>query len=525
MKGGFTLIELLAVLVILAIVALIATPLVLDVLDKTKVNAYNAQVGVIVDATDKYLMTNIESDILKVGETKEIKLKELYNNNIIQKIKNPYIGEYFDENSIVYATRVNESKIKYYFEGSNDCRYNSKKCLSEKIKTDLVGKSQEYEGIFYKSLNRPEFLVDYDFCVGKQDPTVSSDMTCSAKLTDKVGLLSWWEYKIAGPNTNGDGSYLDIDDYLSLLTVDARDEHKILIINANGSIYDDDGITFASYTLDHRNTSISVRPVINLKSTISILDGDGTKEKPYRLVGDENGEEGDYLNSRHAGEYLNFAGKRYRIVSKNNGGNTKIVMDEYITSTGTIQGERYTYFDRGENENNICLEQVPYTYCNNRFDVTDGSGDYNGSLGHNIGYFLNSNASNSFYNSLGEYKEYLDYGTYYLGKWRTGRDYNFVYTNAYTNGYGVEQYKVGLLMYGEMLAGNNNESSTDSHTNFLISPYEGDAFITRVSAMGYIHLYYSGFPYFVVKPTLNLKPNVKIVSGDGTLNNPYEISL
>lgn len=57
MKKGFTLIELLAVIVILAIVALIATPMILGVIENAKKGSAKASVEGLIDASEKYFMT------------------------------------------------------------------------------------------------------------------------------------------------------------------------------------------------------------------------------------------------------------------------------------------------------------------------------------------------------------------------------------------------------------------------------------------------------------------------------------
>ena len=50
-----------------------------------------------------------------------------------------------------------------------------------------------------------------------------------------------------------------------------------------------------------------VRPSINLKSNVKIVDGDGTADNPYRLNGDNDiNLSGTLLSSRYSGEYIRF---------------------------------------------------------------------------------------------------------------------------------------------------------------------------------------------------------------------------
>ena len=68
MKKGFTLIELLAVIVILAIIALIATPIILNIIEETKVNAYARSVENIIHSSEIFatqLSTNNELELDK----------------------------------------------------------------------------------------------------------------------------------------------------------------------------------------------------------------------------------------------------------------------------------------------------------------------------------------------------------------------------------------------------------------------------------------------------------------------------
>ena len=59
MKKGFTLIELLAVIVILAIIALIATPMILNVVEKSRKGAAESSALGYIDAVEKQMMINL----------------------------------------------------------------------------------------------------------------------------------------------------------------------------------------------------------------------------------------------------------------------------------------------------------------------------------------------------------------------------------------------------------------------------------------------------------------------------------
>ncbi len=163
------------------------------------------------------------------------------------------------------------------------------------------------------------------------------------KVVSSVGLLNLYEYYTtyahsedrATPSTG----YLNNKTLWWLIT--PIDKTYIWNVNITGEF----------------NTGIipkyfeSVRPVINLKSTIQISSGNGTISDPYRLVGDErevvNGN--TLIATRYSGEYIIFNHTLYRIVRVEDGF-TKIVSVDvpeglvnldywgYGVSSGTIIG-------------------------------------------------------------------------------------------------------------------------------------------------------------------------------------------
>ena len=89
--------------------------------------------------------------------------------------------------------------------------------------------------------------------------------------------------------------------------------------------------------------------------------------------------------------------------------------------------------------------------------------------------------------------------------------------------------KVGLLRMGELLADQNNAryNSGDGNTNFnfnywLITPRNSYT-LRNVNANGGSS-YNSPSVSYGIRPALNLKENVIITGGDGTKNNPFQLS-
>ena len=75
---GFTLIELLAVIVILAIIALIAVPVILNVIEKSKIGAAEQSAQGYIDAVEKQIMTNKvkNENLIEEGEYTKAQLDE-----------------------------------------------------------------------------------------------------------------------------------------------------------------------------------------------------------------------------------------------------------------------------------------------------------------------------------------------------------------------------------------------------------------------------------------------------------------
>ena len=121
-----------------------------------------------------------------------------------------------------------------------------------------------------------------------------------------------------------------------------------------------------------------------------------------------------------------------------------------------------------------------------------------------------------------------DNTTWYLGTVGSGSSYS--YKNAkYTDASGttttsnVTQARVGLLRYGELMSGQFDRygNNTDYWT---LTPYSS-SYVRYVSSGGDAGNNSSSSASYGVRPSVNLKSNVQIVNGDGTLNSPFEIQL
>ncbi len=247
-------------------------------------------------------------------------------------------------------------------------------------------------------------------------------------------------------------------------------------------------------------SNAGVRPTINLKSSVSLVGGTGTKEDPYLIKGDlEKPSVTALLNTRISGEYVTFNNELYRIVGIENG-ITKLNKNDYLRDIDDkILHKKFS-------------DKITYG--------TGNSNDY-------WDYYLN----NTWYNSLDTTsKNMLVEGTYYLGT-VSSDDKNYKLAVC-KNGQNTTTYKcektdnswkgyVGLPRYGEMFA---SQQDTIGEYMWLMTPYSDSTVWSicydNMYAFGYDHDYYN----FAARPSINLKSTIKITGGNGTSSFPFTLS-
>ena len=311
-----------------------------------------------------------------------------------------------------------------------------------------------------------------------------------ATVTAPVGLLNMYEYQSSYHETTYSNGYLNNGlDWWTLTPYSSSRVHFVF--------FNDYGHGTADPT-----DAIGVRPSINLKSNVKIVDGDGTVDNPYRLNGDNDTDlSGTLLSTRYSGEYIRFGNDEnnlYRIVSHENGVGTKIVSAEPLKSSGNFVTSVF-----GSN----------ITFSNS----------------NTIGTFLNGDYLTSYVDSA--YSNMIeDNTTWYLGTVGSGTSYKlakYTDTNMSSTTSNTTNAKVGLLRSGELMSGQferyavkGESSSTGLTTDYwTLTPYSTSG-VRTVMYSGYSPTRASG-----VRPSINLKSNVVITGGDGTKENPFEIEL
>ena len=231
-----------------------------------------------------------------------------------------------------------------------------------------------------------------------------------------VGLLNIYEYVMSYSGTTFSKGYLN--NGLTWYTLTPPNINEASFVSA-----------FGSQSSNHFAYSYGIRPSINLKSNIKIVNGSGTEEEPYRLMGDYDIDlSGTKLNTRYSGEYIRFGNDEnnlYRIVSHETEGLTKITSAEPLKEDGNFKKIQF-------------------------------GNDLNYSNKNIIGSFLNNEYLTNKYLTTENLNMIKENTTWYLGTVGIGGSYKFgkykdINMSALSTR--ITSTKVGLLRLGELMAG------------------------------------------------------------------------
>ena len=383
-----------------------------------------------------------------------------------------------EEKTTKLVTQWNISTINYSSRGNSFEGSDMEDWLNDTTLDGFLGNLRDYENFI---------VTDSTWDATRNDNDLGSiERPNGTKTVNRaVGLLNMYEYQSSYHGTTYSNGYLNNGLYWWTLTpYGASDEY---FVENNGDV----NSGFASMDTN------GVRPSINLKSDIIIVDGDGTIDNPYRLNGDNDTNlSGTLLSNRYSGEYIQFGtgeNNLYRIVSHENGNGTKITSAEPLKSSGTF--------------------------------ITSAFGsDIIFSSKNTIGAFLNGEYLTSYVGN--DYANMIDESTtWYLGTVGIGTSYKLAkYTDttetALTSSTTIE--KVGLLRFGELMAGQFN-GDINNQDYWILTPSDtsSERGIVRNGKSGSA----SSTSNIGVRPSLNLKSNVIITGGTGTKSDPFTIAL
>ena len=348
---------------------------------------------------------------------------------------------------------------------------------------------------FYSRLKGNNIIKEETWCSETTTSSSSARTTCENNLSTQpayVSLITIDEYNLAG----GSSSYLNIGQYQWTMT--PYNSSRAWFVNSNGNV--------GSYSV---TSTRGVRAVINVNSDVTITGGNGTlgttwgsQLGPYILNEDKSVEITGKLNEKAiSGEYVLFAGKKYRVVDKDSNGNTKLILDGYYEETsGTIYTMSYG--------------------SNNTFSTTTG-----------IGQKLNGDVLNWLTNNSESEKAKLvsDY-TWYQNNFAFGQSYS-VSLNEESPTRSI-QATVGLIRVGEVLSSQSSSiltkgyTTTSSYNNassyWTMTPYTSSSdawYVNNLDDVGN----YAVSNTLGVRAVIVINKDVEIISGTGTFSNPYVI--
>ena len=415
------------------------------------------------------------------------------------------------DNSVKLVTQWNISAVPYddsssAFEGSDMQQW-----LNDTTRDGFLGNLRDYEK-----------FIKTDSVWNATLTTATTKPAKTTMVTSAVGLLNMYEYTMSYNGTTNSNGYLN--NGLTWWTLTPYNTSSVRYVYNDGN---------AKYS-DVTNSS-GGRPAINLKSSVEIVSGSGTASDPYRLKGDnDTPASGTKLATRYSGEYIRFGtgeNNLYQIVSHETEGMTKIVSATSLKESGSYKAIQ---FDNGSSSTAIKdFSNDVYRKMSNRENYITAIPPGAGTAGNPI--YSNSNTIGTFLN--GEYLtsgNYLttaqvnmieDNTTWYLGTVGSGANYKLAkYASATSTNLTSTTTiaKVGLLRLGELNSGqfDNSGNNTDYWT---LTPYN-KSYVHCCSHNG------SANSYGVTasnggRPTINLKSDVVITSGDGTKENPFEVKL
>ncbi|HIT37706.1 MAG TPA: hypothetical protein IAB59_04460, partial [Candidatus Onthousia faecipullorum] len=380
------------------------------------------------------------------------------------------------ENTVKLVTQWNISAIPYNasgnpaFEGSY-----MESWLNDTTVDGFLGNLRDYENFI---------VIDsvWNATMDSNDLGNIERPNGTTTVTTPVGLLNIYEYQ----SSNNGGVYGYLNNGLDWWCITPYNSTNVRSITFIGAV--NNGAPSAAF---------GIRPSINLKSNVKIVDGDGTVDNPYRLSGDNDTDlSGTLLNTRYSGEYITFGNDEnnlYRIVSRETEGLTKITSAEPLKSSGAFKTMEF-----------------------------DSNNNANYSSTNTIGAFLNGEYLVSYVDS--GYRNMIEDNTiWYLGTVRGYASYKLAkYTDETGNTLtsNITSATIGLLRMGELMAGQFDKYNNNTFY-WTLTLY--DFYVRSVNTNGAST---GTSPVLAgVKPSINLKSNVVITGGDGTKENPFTLEL
>ena len=334
-------------------------------------------------------------------------------------------------------------------------------------------------GVFYKSLSNR----DRNKILSSKYNIELLDSGVQITTTQKVGLLNEEQYVQAG----GANSYLDIKNYFYLSNASST---SVRVVDNTGNVVDGD-----------INLNLGVRPVIKISDIAVLSNYNGTKEDPYRedILSDNTTEikVGEYINIPISNSTYCGSDKlcTFKVVSKDED-SIKVVLNGILPTTSLF----------GSSTSNIIFNSsFPiYTALNNFVTSIDDTNNNFRYIGNKTFYtsIYNNNYINIKNSSSANYSIYNgSFALPTIGEMYSANDIEIGGTGVYT----IES---------------SIENSGVSNQYWLINPSSSQVY--TVSSIGSLNLSNS-IESLGVRPVIYIKNNLSFKSGNGTLQNPYNL--
>lgn len=322
-----------------------------------------------------------------------------------------------------------------------------------------------------------KFVVKNKYCDMKtNDNNISSIDKCDSYTKEKeVSILSAADINQA---TTEEGNWLRPDS-ISWVRNEKDNKNAYTVRNR---FYNTD----ARYMSFDQNYNFGVRPVLTIKGSTLIEDGDGTKENPYSIGDMESAKAGDKLNTRHSGEFVSYSGMLWRIIDIDSDNTTKVIANTTVYNGG---------------------QRVLTSY-----DTDSKAKIYSPKERGNVGYFISNEAVQYFDTDYFVSKEIEV--PIYKNMIRYGKEST------------TKKYKVKISapnMYEMFSAFDYNSVTMKSY--WLINSSKAQYTKASISDIG-VAMYgalYDNVEYGV-RPVGYLNKDCSVVSGTGTYEDPYIIT-
>ena len=356
---------------------------------------------------------------------------------------------------------------------------------------------------FYSHLNSTKTIIQEGnyFCSQSSNGVALTEgrTTCTEEnvIAAKVGIMAMDEYILSAPDKE-DGTPDESLTYLNnkqvQWTMTPFNDTKVAYLATGWITWEDpnaadNGKPAAAY---------GVRPVINIDPNSIVTTRNGQATDFFVLSENKNNDiTGKLSDIVTSGEYVNLAGKTYRVVSKSDIG-VKLILDEI-----------YKEYDEEGNLQTISFGD------NNTFTLDSGIG---AKLNGDVLTWLGLSNSDKIVTT-----------TYFQGD---GYIHSASYSDTLKETNGVES-TVGLIKMGEMLATQSStmltKNYTDSYktgnTNFYwtMNKYTDEQKVWYIFPNGNAVSNKNSSYKYCIRPVITVKNDLNIASGNGTWTNPYEI--